>query len=209
MRVSATDRREQLIDATIQVMRRDGVRSVTLRAIAAEANASLAAVHYCFEDKDALLHASIERWLKTMVTDAMQVPTDEGVRASVMRMANAYWTSLIETPDDILAQLELVLWASRADPSKPLASSIYPRYERELTEMMERALDAADERCDWNLGEFSRALLVVIDGCSMQFLSQPKRPGHRELYDCLLESLFLRAGIEQASAGRARAASAG
>src|SRR5690349_13707187 len=77
-RVSLADRREQLIDATILVMRRDGVRSVTMRAVAAEAKAPLAAVHYCFDAKEALLEAAIRRWLRMMFTDSVQFPVGGG-----------------------------------------------------------------------------------------------------------------------------------
>ena len=52
MRVSAEERKEQLIAATVELMRREGVQSVTMRAIAKEANAPLATAHYCFSDKE-------------------------------------------------------------------------------------------------------------------------------------------------------------
>src|ERR1700716_3308777 len=54
-RVQAKVRREQLIDAAVRVAARDGVASTPPRAIATEAGASLASVHYCFESKQELL----------------------------------------------------------------------------------------------------------------------------------------------------------
>jgi DNA-binding transcriptional regulator YbjK len=59
--VSAADRREQLIEATIAVLRRSGADGVTSRAIAAEAEAPLASIHYTFGSLDDLVVASFER----------------------------------------------------------------------------------------------------------------------------------------------------
>ncbi len=170
-RVSLADRREQLIDATIQVMRRDGVRSVTMRAVAAEAKASLAAVHYCFDAKEALLEAAIRRWLKMMFTDSVQFPVDGGVRASVLQMVDSWWNWLEAAPDDVLAQFELALWAVRSEQTRPLAATIYPMYIDELEQMLSNSMARADETCGWGLERLSRAILAAIDGCSLQHLS--------------------------------------
>ena len=45
MRVSSSERKEQLIAATVELMRREGVQSVTMRSIAREANAPVSAQH--------------------------------------------------------------------------------------------------------------------------------------------------------------------
>ncbi|WP_426939054.1 TetR family transcriptional regulator [Pseudarthrobacter sp. S3] len=60
MRLPARERKEQLIAATIELMRREGVQPVTMRAIAKEANAPLAMANYCFSNKENLLDAEIE-----------------------------------------------------------------------------------------------------------------------------------------------------
>ncbi len=189
LRVSAEDRREQLIDATIAVMRRQGVQSVTLRVIAAEAKASLAAVHYCFADKDALLHAAVERWLRNMITGSLSIPSGEGLKASLMRIAEYYWQTLENTPDDILAELELVLWAARGRSEGSVTLEIYPRYIHELSEVFERELKTTGEICSWKTEQLAQALLVIIDGCSLQFLSRPNLAEHRALYSKLLDAL--------------------
>lgn len=41
MRVSADDRKEQLIAATMELMRREGVQAVTMRAIAKDSSMSV------------------------------------------------------------------------------------------------------------------------------------------------------------------------
>ncbi|MEI6403881.1 MAG: TetR family transcriptional regulator, partial [Actinomycetota bacterium] len=59
--VSAADRREQLIEATIAVLRRSGAEGVTTRAVASEAEAPLASIHYTFGSLDDLVVAAFER----------------------------------------------------------------------------------------------------------------------------------------------------
>jgi AcrR family transcriptional regulator len=193
VRVSTADRREQLIDATINVMRRDGVQAATMRAVAAEAGAQLATVHYCFEDKDALLAAAIQRWLRVMITDAISFSTEGGMREAARQMVNAWWTALESTPNDAMAQFELPLWAMRND-KRELASTIYPTYIEELAAMLSKSLEVAGETCGWDVERFSRALLVIIDGCSLQYLSDPTSRA-RELCDDMVETLILRADI--------------
>lgn len=198
VRIPVTDRREQLIDATIQVMRRDGVRSVTMRAVATEANASLAAVHYCFESKNTLLGAAIRRWLRLMINDAVNVHVTRGIRSSVQAMLDGYWNAFEATPEDILAQFELALWAVRREKSRDLASTIYPMYIAELKSMLAESLSLGGETCQWDLERLSRALLAVIDGCSLQYLSDPTSNA-RSLCGELAELLLESAGVSRSS----------
>jgi AcrR family transcriptional regulator len=192
-RVAAADRREQLIDATISVMRRDGVSSVTMRGVAAEAKASLAALHYCFEDKEALLQAAIQRWQKQMVTDTMRVSPGGGIRSCTKQMVEAWWEALETAPEEIQAQFELPLWAIRGERTRDLAATIYPSYIAEMRDMFSRALNEAGETCDFDLERFSRSLLVIIDGCTLQHLSD-KTSDARLMCDDLVENLLTKVG---------------
>ena len=62
--VSAVDRKEQLISATISVLQKSGTQGVTSRAIAAEASAPLASIHYTFGSLDDLVLAAFERLIE-------------------------------------------------------------------------------------------------------------------------------------------------
>jgi AcrR family transcriptional regulator len=56
-------RREELLDAAIAVIRRDGAQRLTLDAVAAEAGASKGGVLYHFGSKRALIDGLLDRWL--------------------------------------------------------------------------------------------------------------------------------------------------
>jgi len=57
------NRRAQLLDAAIAVIRRDGAQKLTLDAVAAEAGVSKGGVLYHFASKRALIDGLLSRWL--------------------------------------------------------------------------------------------------------------------------------------------------
>ena len=128
MRVPADERKEQLISATVELMRREGVQSVTIRAIAKEANANLAAAHYCFSNKDELMDAAAEAWFKNLSRFSKDASTELGLRKAVEQVAEGYWRALQEEPSNLLAEFELIFWATRnAAVSRPKASMTLER----------------------------------------------------------------------------------
>lgn len=188
-RISLEDRREQLIEATIEVMQEKGVQSVTLRGVAQRANASLATVHYCFESKDALIQAAVVRWLANMVGYASNIPTKAGFSAAVHSFAELYWMELERTPNDVLAQIELVLWAARNDDGNDLRPLIYSGYEDELAGIFEVAMSNERPEREFHAREFVRVLLAVFDGCSLQFMLQRELPVHKDNFFFLVQSV--------------------
>lgn len=185
MRISSAERKEQLIKATVALMRSHGVQRLNLRAIAAEAGASLASVHYCFDDKDDLFSHAVEHWLRRMV-DIPDISgnTSEplGLVKTVMRIADVYWTGLVDDPLDVLGQIELVLWAARQAPSDALAQKIYARYMATLGEIFANAVDAAGEKSTWDPEDLARTFIALVDGASLQFIADPTADGHRERF---------------------------
>lgn len=196
-RVSLEERRHQLIEATIAEMRESGVQSVTLRSVAKRAEASLATVHYCFENKEDLIQAAVRRWLSTMVEYAGSIPTDQGFDATVSAFAEMFWADLESTPEDVLAQIELVLWAKRHEASSNISSLIYPGYEVELAALFSASFAHEHPGAAFDAPSFVRLLLAIFDGCSLQFILQPELPVHRENFFLLVRSVV-------ASATRAR-----
>ena len=187
MHVPATERKDQLIRATVELMRRDGVQRLNLRAIAEEAGASLAAVHYCFDGKDDLLRHAVEYWLQRMV-ELPEVDTEAGVglEAAIDRIAGAFWTALEENPHDVLAQIELVAWSVREAPRLDLAESIYRRYEEALADVFTKALADAGQDVSWDMGDFARAFVMIVDGASLQYMADPGSDRHRRTFHRLL-----------------------
>lgn len=165
-RVDHDERRKQIIDALLRVVGRDGLTSVTMRAVAAEAGMSLRLVQYYFDTKALLLHAALrhlerrshDRWTARLAAlpslpsarDRVEhflleaLPTDEESR--VFHLA---WTSyaVLAMTDPELARLPFV-----AGPD---------RVERQLAEMLRMAESRGELAAD-SIPETEAARLVTL-----------------------------------------------
>jgi AcrR family transcriptional regulator len=195
MRVPAEERKEQLIAATVELMRREGVQSVTIRAIAKEANAPLATAHYCFSNKEELMEAAAEAWLKNLSSSSSDVPGHLGLRKAVEQVAEGYWRALEEEPASILSEIELILWATRNAAISPLAAKIYPAYEVELGNVFSSAAKASGEECRISFPSLVRTFLMIYDGAALQYMTDPTATDHRTHFFMLLDALLIKAGV--------------
>ena len=195
MRIPAKDRRKQLISATIELMRREGVQSVTTRAIAKEANAPLATAHYCFSNKDDLMEAAAEAWLKNLSSFSGEVPAELGLRKAVEQVAEGFWRALEEEPSSLLAEIELILWATRNAPASPLAPKIYPAYEGELGNIFSTAARNSGDHCLIEIPALVRSFLMIYDGAALQYITDPTRTDLRGLFFMMLDALLTKAGV--------------
>ena len=195
MRVAAKDRKEQLISATVELMRREGVQSVTMRAIAKEANAPLATAHYCFSDKEELMEAAAEAWLRNLSSFSGDVPVHLGLRKAVTQVAEGYWRALEEEPASLLAEIELILWATRNAPVSPLAAKIYPAYEVELGNIFSAAAQKNGDQCRIGVPALVRSFLMIYDGAALQYMTDPTATDHRTLFFMMVDALLIKAGV--------------
>lgn len=195
MRVSAEERKEQLIAATVELMRREGVQSVTIRAIAKEANAPLAAAHYCFSNKEELMEAAAEAWFKNLRRFSSDVPVHLGLRKAVEQVAEGYWRAVEEEPASILSEIELILWATRNAAVSPLAAKIYPAYEVELGNIFSAAAQSNGDHCHLEFPTLVRLFLVIYDGAAIQNMTDPKATDHRAQFFMMIDALLLKAGV--------------
>ena len=81
VRASAVQRRQDIIEATLRVMARDGLRAVSHRAVASEASVPLASTTYYFRDLEDLIIESFLHWSEGQRRDieAFQAPQQEGL----------------------------------------------------------------------------------------------------------------------------------
>ncbi|MBO1269332.1 TetR/AcrR family transcriptional regulator [Arthrobacter cavernae] len=195
MRISSEERKEQLISATVELMRREGVQSVTIRAIAKEANAPLATAHYCFSNKEELMDAAAEAWFKNLSRFSSDVPAHLGLRKAVEQVAEGYWRALEEEPTNILAEIELILWATRNAAVSPLAKKIYPAYEVELGNIFSSAAQGSGDQCTIAIPSLVRAFLMIYDGAAIQYMTDPKATDPRTLFFMMVDALLIKAGV--------------
>lgn len=162
-RRSVEERREQLIDAAIQVLANEGLGRATTRNITEQANLALGAFHYAFRSKDELLESVIERVVSTterVLQDAVEDVRDDPSQA-IPRMLDEFWDFIDSTPDLQLAQYELTVHALRNPSMAHLAGDQHRRYTAAIRSVIELVPDGPEgETAD----DLARYIAATMDG---------------------------------------------
>lgn len=82
------DTRADLLDAAVDVVRRDGAQALTLDAVAAEAGVSKGGLLYHFASKRQLLDAMIARWLDEWEAEFEADEGEDGFVAAFVRTSH-------------------------------------------------------------------------------------------------------------------------
>jgi len=85
-----TDRQGRILEAVIDLLAREGISGVSMRAVAREAGVALGLVNYHFEDKTSLIRAALHRVEAqdlTIVEPDPALPPAERLRAALRRVA--------------------------------------------------------------------------------------------------------------------------
>jgi TetR/AcrR family transcriptional regulator, regulator of biofilm formation and stress response len=160
-------RRELFLDAAMEVIRREGLNKTTTRRIAAQADAPLGSLHYCFRNKDEViegvlraLHESGRNRLALSVSDGM------GVSAAASAILRAFAAWVEETIHDQLTEYELQIWVIRSGRQADLSSVLYGYWIETVVELLARAEGADEPRRDLNA--LTRLLFALTDGLNLQ-----------------------------------------
>ncbi|MGW0813031.1 TetR/AcrR family transcriptional regulator [Streptomyces viridiviolaceus] len=189
--MSADTRREQLIEAAVQVIAREGADRATTRKIAEEAKAPLASLHYCFQNKENLLLAVFTQLSGEMPVEADPLE-DESVspgQAMEQRLARAMqWT--VENPLRVRAMIEVTLWAERYDPE--LSVTFYEGFFKSSEAALRKA---GTTLSDEELHSLVRVGMSIVDGLSLQMLTNGDK--ERALRDTATACAMLKAFLDE------------
>lgn len=179
---------EELVQAAIRVISRDGVAAATTRKIAEEAGVPLGTVHYWFTDKSELLEDVIRAVLGRLEAAVESSRRDGDDEAQGAREAlHAAWGVVAD--DDPGAQLglyELTTYAVRNPALQELPRAQYRAYR----EMAARALapflaDVDPERA----ATAAELVAVTFDGLGLAWLADPEGTHPRQVLDLLADLL--------------------
>jgi AcrR family transcriptional regulator len=151
--VSQDLRRRQLIEAAVRVMQRDGVGHVTTRAIASEAGAPLASIHYTFGAKEDILRAAFEHVIGELLAELeAAISPGRGMSAAVA----AVFARIAQLLDDPRFGIVLADLTPSSDPW--------------MRDQLRREARAAGEPAPtMGYAQAGRLLMAAIDGLVMQF----------------------------------------
>jgi AcrR family transcriptional regulator len=166
-RMPLAQRRQQLVDAAIAVLTREGVPKATTRAIVAEAGTSLSVFHYCFDSKQELLDAVIKTLVGRTV-DLAEASFEPGASRQQMIRAGlaAYWRHVVANPDQHLLTYELTQYCLRKPGYAAVARQQYDHYAAAFIAILE-AIGAQPTVPPEVLGRY---LAATIDGITLDWL---------------------------------------
>ncbi|MFK0001231.1 TetR/AcrR family transcriptional regulator [Paenarthrobacter sp. NPDC090522] len=194
-RVPAEERRLQFVEAAARVIAQDGLASATTRRIASEADAPLAALHYCFRNKDELLE-EVYNFLSRDYAKALEPVADPGLglRPMIAAHARRIWSRMLENPHEQVTTFELLLRRYRVEAvDQPQAllmnRSMYDGWVNSTLELFSNAAQASGEPLPHNLEDVTRLFISGIDGISMQHLADPDEDRSLRLVELMARSL--------------------
>jgi Uncharacterized protein conserved in bacteria len=184
-RIPPAQRREALVAAAIRVIAADGMAGATTRAVAAEADMSLASLHYVFGSRDALLEAVIEQVVEAEAMAASDVlavfdahGSPIGLDALLASGIDHFIDGLVAAPDDELALAELTIHARRSGMTELL-----DQQRRIYLDAAGRTLAraAAQSGTQWTvpLTEIAGLLTTLLDGITYSWLAHRDEPAAR------------------------------
>ncbi|WP_433599883.1 TetR/AcrR family transcriptional regulator [Nocardia sp. CA-135953] len=197
--MSVEERRAHLIEAAIGLAEKKGVAGVTTRDVAQAAGVSLGVVHYCFENKDALmteLVKALSMELRDSVDANETVWQDVGSgKEALQKLVRAglelMWLNIEATPERQLLTYETTTYALREGESTPaklaIAREQYAFNDTTVADILDHARDATG--CQWSVPvpTLSRFTLNVIDGVVLRWLVDNDSESVRGQLDLLSE----------------------
>ncbi|MEU6883212.1 TetR/AcrR family transcriptional regulator [Streptomyces sp. NPDC046712] len=171
-RVPAAERRNDLVNAAIQVIASHGVDGATTRRIAEQANAPLATLHYCFQSKELLFAAVFEklaeRYREVLVANDVHGDVSATARAILRGLMDWY----LEASDFAAATIELISWAQRTKEHP--AEAVYNEAFKVMRSILERASSGQDIAPE-TIDQISYVVGTLSDGFVMNWLTYADR----------------------------------
>jgi DNA-binding transcriptional regulator YbjK len=171
-KVRNEQRRQQILEATVEIIGREGPGLVTHRAVAEEAGVPLAATTYYFASKEALFNEALTLSVRSDLSEleilarsmSSSPASVEGFAYSIAAFLAA---QLRRRRSTVVAQYELVLEAARHSSLRPAARASTGAYVRLCQVMLDR-IGSADPATDAPL------LVALMDGLLLDQLSKSR-----------------------------------
>lgn len=183
-RVSASDRRDLLVQAALRVIARKGVAGATTRAIVAEAEMSLASFHYAFRSHDEMMRELIAHVVageSTAVFAALDPDAD--IRTALRTGLGAFLDYVVADPGHELVMQELMQYALRTPGLEHRAAEQYAAYQRAITELLVAGASGAHVMWTLPVAEVARLVVTVTDGVTLGYLADRDEVAARRILD--------------------------
>ena len=197
-RMSAEERRAELIDAAVVVLSRDGVAGTTTRSIVAEAGMQIGVFHYCFRSKEELMR-EVMKTVSEHSFDAVREVLAGGGDASelISGVIDAHWAHLCSRPQEHLLVYELTHYALRQPGEQPAAQAQYEHYLQAFEGFLHTVEEVGGVTWRSRTEVLSRLILATLQGLTFQWLVDRDDVMARQMLDDLIGRLHREAGLAE------------
>jgi AcrR family transcriptional regulator len=186
----AAERREQLLDAAVDVMRTGGIAAATTRAVTERAGVPHGVFHYCFRSKEELFAALLDRELDASLRQAWDaVGAAADLRSGIAAALHAMLDRVRSDPEYHLLTAELVDVAARTPDLAHLALREQTAYVDHAETMLRTWQETSGTAVAIDLRALAHALVSVSTGVAASWLSTRDDAAARSTVDLLADAL--------------------
>lgn len=184
-RQSAQERKQALVQATLDLVAEEGVQAATVRAIAERADVTQGLIRHYFTTKEELIRAAYESHMNTLTDQATAAAERDGQTSARVRLAG-FITASLQPP--VVDGRALALWAGfmtmllREPMMRQIHERSYIYFRDRLQAMIAAALkEAGQEVSQDRLHHLAIACNAVVDGLWLEGGALPEAFGAHEL----------------------------
>ncbi|WP_447949436.1 TetR/AcrR family transcriptional regulator [Microbacterium aurum] len=172
LHLSADERRRLLTEAALQVMKREGVKAATTRAICAEAGMPHGAFHYCFRSKQELYTALFSTDINVDLDQAWAtIDNASSIHDSIYALMIAYWRTVEHDPQAQIVLTELTTLGLRDPALQELPAWEQSAYRDRLIAHLRRFASHADVDYAIPVERLAEMILAALSGLTTSWLS--------------------------------------
>ena len=165
---------QQIIDAAIRVLARQGYARTSLLDIAKEADMSKGALHYHYPTKEALIHAVLETACNVVQARTMHAwsPSDnpfEALRKSLEQL----WAARAQRTDEALVVADLLALSLYDEALRPKLAEFYRLGAEQIRAYLEANVMSLGFESRISLDMLPRIVMGLLDGLVMQAFVDP------------------------------------
>lgn len=177
---------QQIIDAAIRVLAREGYARTSLLDIAKEAGMSKGALHYHYPTKEALIHAVLEAACNVVRARTVQAwsPSDNPFEA-LRKSLEELWATRAERTDEALVVAELLALSLYDESLRPKLAEFYELAAQQIRDYLEENLVSLGLEPRISLKLLPRVVIGLLDGLVMQAFVDPDAFSADEVVDAV------------------------
>ncbi len=177
---------QQIIEAAIRVLARQGYARTSLLEIAKEAGMSKGALHYHYPTKEALIHAVLETACNVVQARTVEAwsPSEDPFEA-LRKSLEELWATRAQRTNEALVVADLLALSLYDESLRPKLAEFYELGARQIRDYLEEHLISLGLEPRIPLDLLPRIVIGMLDGLVMQAFVDPDALSPDEVVDAI------------------------